>query len=135
MTQLANKIRFIHQQQATKTTPRLTIAYHRDADKIVFAWAELYHTDEYVKEIGRQVAEGRLRQNLQEILENSNISKVNAEYRVGVIAKTDAIDYFFDDVLADHVREKMTLMDLKHSYTSQMVLHAVTTGIEFRNED
>lgn len=130
MTQLENKVRFVHNVESPQQhIPRFTIAYHRDAERIIFAWTELYYADEYVRKTGRQVAEGRLMKFAESLLisdcgydDDEKLGVIDCEFMMGD----------FDNVLADHMRDGMDLMSFKHAYISKVLFQRVIGVINTR---
>lgn len=115
MTQLINKIRFMHVNPAFGT--RATIAYHRDENGVAFAWTELYHKDNYVKSVGREVSTKLLMENLKNIddtttyIESKKYGYITADFMI------EPLTHF----LADNLTSVMTAMDFKHATVSQMI--------------
>lgn len=120
MIQLTNKIRFIHNSGDTYSYhPRFTVAYHRDADRIVFAWTEVYHKDNYDKAIGRQVSTNRLIQNLEDLMGETHAG-IDDKTKTGVIFIADILP-LVSDILAHTVLNNLDLMSFKHSFISGVI--------------
>jgi hypothetical protein len=129
----SNKIRFVHGNHDF-SGPRFTIAYHRDASYLLFAFTNLYHTDEYVKSEGRTVSGNRLLQAFEsDFLFDDTAAIYNDGVEVGFFSEKQKvgglrIEAFHGDltsILASHFTEGMTLMDLKHSYVSEQLFKFV----------
>lgn len=128
-----NKIRFVHGNHDLNG-PQFTIAYHRDAVHLMFAFTNLFHKDEYVRAEGRKVSEARLLSafdqdflfdDTQQLLFNGNhVGFFSKNHKVGGLT----LRAFQDDlssIVADHISDSMTLMDLKHSYVGQKLFQFV----------
>ena len=128
-----NKIRFVHGNHDL-SGPQFTIAYHRDAVQLMFAFTNLYHKDEYVRAEGRKVSEARLNSAFdQDFLFDDTKSLVYNGVVVGFLSEKQKIGGLFiqafrDDlssIVADHIGDSLTLMDLKHSYIGQKLYQFV----------
>ena len=108
--------RFIHQND--EGAPRFTAAYIRTTDAVYFAWATLYHTDLYVKSIGREISFDRLKKFVATPVPPDSF--INDFMSVGVIDIEDVREKL-SAILADHINGEMTFMDLKHSFISDLV--------------
>lgn len=123
-----NKIRFVHGNHNLQS-PRFTIAYHRDEAIILFAFTNVFHKDDYVRSQGRDVSTARLMQAYETdfALDGKSRDLYFGDIRVGFFNETHkvggmTIEAFKPEltaVLADHITDKLTPMDLKHSYVAQ----------------
>jgi len=130
MIKLPNEIRFVHGNHEVPGLPRFTIAYHRDAHRVMFAWVELFHKDKYEKAVGREQSETRLVQNL-EFLMTAPVSDAWDKQKIGVIQVT-ALHTALSSVIADHVLSSMSFMDVKHSFISDKLAEIVVDSIQAR---
>lgn len=126
MTQLINKIRYIHRSEQIHSIPRITVAYHRDEYGVSFAWTEVYHKDNYCKQIGREVSESRLKQHIPAI--TAGVTFIDRKAYVGNVSAADILK-LFDHILADSLIARMTAMDLKHSTISNIVVDFIQSKI------
>lgn len=127
MTQLKNKIRFVHHNVTGSGETSFTAAYHRDESYVFFAWTELYHKDEYVKQIGREVSTTLLMSSLVDIqncIEEHNETIVEpmvlSDRYVGIIP-VEHFKHIVSNVITDNELDKMDLMSFKHAFVSHVV--------------
>lgn len=120
-------VRYVHQGE--DGGPRFTAAYVRFEHTVFFAWSSVYHTDRFVKSIGREVSLARLdglfEQDLTDIV---GATSFNPRDCVGVIDWYDVQDKL-SSVIADHLLEGMDFHDLKHSYISSIIRNTVNSVI------
>lgn len=120
-------VRYVHQGEAGG--PRFTAAYVRTDDAVFFSWASVYHTDRFVKSIGREVSLERL-----EEFVSSDLTKVigytliNPSKCVGLLDIDDIKDEL-SSTIADHLLADMTFHDLKHAYISDIIRSNVESAI------
>lgn len=114
--QVPTVARFIHQND--EGAPRFTAAYIRTTDAVYFAWATLYHTDIYVKSIGREISFDRLSKFTETLLPPETF--INEYMNVGIIDIED-VQEKLSAIIADHVNADLTFMDLKHAFISDLV--------------
>jgi hypothetical protein len=115
-------IRFAHDFDRSDVLARgRTIAYQRQEDYIVFAWAHKREGEEYVKSIGRAVAADRL----EFALEGTKLAAGLAEQEI-VLQIEDRwgaihVDYFramidADGMIAKNVVNKIDMFFFKHAF-------------------
>lgn len=138
MTQMQNKIRYVHEHAITPVSQNskfgaYTVAYHRCEDGVVFAYALCNRKDEFVKSVGREIADYRLEANyalLHNEMVRTNDFGFNPHYHVGFIS-SDAIRHHNDvtNMIADHV--DMSAMDYKHSFISNVLRTAMNEVLDY----
>lgn len=133
MTNTVQNIRYVHITDSNNPKYNgFTVAYTRDSEKIVFAWAKCEKNNIYTKSVGREYA--------LETLKSFNYSGEHGVYldrRIGVIPCNEFNKIAFNNhqaltnLLGDHLTSKLTPRDYKHAFISEVLTAAVShiTGI------
>jgi hypothetical protein len=120
-----NSIRYVHQPVGFgHSNQRFTAAYIRTPSKVYFAWTVLYHTDEYIKSVGREEARKRL------VIAIDSFDELGDQE--GII-DIESMRHMLSDTLADHVLDELTFMDLKHGFIGGIIRTAIAEYIDAAN--
>ena len=96
-----------------------TVAYVRDNSHVFFAWSQVSPNDQYSKPIGRTISAGRLALAIPDMKLLTQVPGTGHLYLgtfVGFIDATFlASSSRVTSTIADHILEKLTPMDYKHS--------------------
>lgn len=118
--------RFIHMPR-TFISKGATIAYVRDDSHVYFAWSKVSPTDNYDKSIGRKISSERLEKALQTMMSHSELTPnetfLYLDSNVGYLSSAQLVarETYVSVVIADHMLAKLTPMDFKHSYITNVV--------------
>lgn len=131
-------VHYAHQQasvlRGSFTIPRFTIGYVRSEHALGYAWAVVNPKDEYNKKMGREMVHGRMNTErflstfvrLHNTMGFPGFQGTNIGEKVGFIGTPGfMIVSQLDRVIADHVRDEMTLMDLKHNFIQSFLINEV----------
>lgn len=128
----ANKVRYFHGNHPNPNFPQFTIAYHRIDESVILSWAVVHPKDTYDKQRGREVTYDRLAANL-DFLCVANEEGFSVEECVGIISAKTLLEPLTAHI-ADHVTQKMSLMDVKHSYVATMLAEHVISIIKAQKQ-
>ena len=101
----------------------MTIAYERNDSNVFFSYALCAVPTPYEKSEGRRFSSNTYLENMDEI--HFDVSYVDTVNRVGCFCIADMRECIrqtaLTHIFADHVIDKMTFKDLKHSMVSQIL--------------
>lgn len=97
-----------------------TIAYYRTNEEIFFSVALVSKNDVYVRKTGREFAMATLDKYIDSM--SSEFTYMNFKDRIGCIKLDFVLSHdSVSSVLGDHAVSKLTMMDFKHAFLSDIL--------------
>lgn len=117
-------IRFAHHYEQIKDTKYngFTIAYVREGRFVKYAYALACMPDQFSKADGRKFATATLEREYVNMVPKTGNSHLNPFARAGFMCIEEMIgEIELDEILADHVTNKMLMTDFKHAVITEFL--------------
>lgn len=126
MTTQPTTMRFAHFQEESKHYNGLTAAYTRTDTTVFFAYALCSKDDQYEKSVGRKFSTENYMKHLDD---QKDVCFIDPVQRVGCLKIEDIRAILrmgsITKILADHVIDNLTFMDMKHAIIQQYIVQYI----------
>lgn len=124
-------LRYVHLQEDLGKFNGITIGYSRSDDHVFFSYSMCCKPDAYVKSVGRSVCESTYIKSID--LASDDVRNIDMDNRVGCLPLESLQDFLensiYTQTFGDHALERMTWMDIKHSFISKMLTAYILENI------